>query len=48
MLRGGGYEVDGQGFNSLDGAVRQAIERVQAQDIPAADKRVRIALIEAQ
>ena len=48
MLRGGGYEVDGQGFNSLDGAVRQAIQRVQAQDIPEAEQRARIALIEVQ
>ena len=40
MLRGDGYEVGGQGFNSLDGAVRQAIERVKTKDIPEAEKQV--------
>lgn len=46
MLRGGGYEVDGQGFKTLAGAVMQAIQRGQSMDIPEADKRAWIALIE--
>jgi hypothetical protein len=44
----GGYGVDGQGFNSLAEAVRQVFQRVQAQDIPEADRRAWIAVIEEQ
>jgi len=47
MLPGDRYTVDGQGFNSLAEAVRQAIQRVQARDIPEDHRQAWVAEIEA-